>query len=149
MLGHQLLYTLWFFGQSSRLSKTCWCKRFDKYHVWWSDINSYTHFDGLISQSPPPSLLTSFGPERVGGPTAAGRGRGRGVAADKEIDLSNGPHFTFDKFTKGKTQGWQFFQLYFSLSLIPTNLICTNSSIWPSSIGRPDAVLPYVDKFPA
>ena len=35
------------------------------------------------------------------------------------------------------------------ISLIPTNSICTNSSIWPSSSGRPDAVLPYVDKFPA
>ena len=40
----------------------------------WSDINSYTHFDGLTSQSPPPSLLTSFGPERVGGAPQQGEG---------------------------------------------------------------------------
>ena len=63
-------------------------------------INSYLHFDG--SQSLPSSLLTSFGPERVG----VRRRRGGGGVAYKEIDLPN-VRLTFDKFTKGKTHHWQ------------------------------------------
>ena len=63
-------------------------------------INSYLHFDG--SQSLPSSLLTSFGPERVGAlPTT-------GEVADKEIDLSNVLPLLLTNSPPGKNRGWGF-----------------------------------------
>ena len=63
-------------------------------------INSYLHFDG--SQSLPSSLLTSFGPERVGAlPTTGG-------VADKEIDLSNVLPLLLTNSLPGKNRGWGF-----------------------------------------